>query len=70
MLGELDLTYVIRNEVLMITTKTEAENMLSTKVYPVADLVVPIGTRLGRGGMGGMGGMGMGGMGMGGRGFF
>lgn len=42
MLGELDLTYVIKNEVLMITTKTEAENMLSTKVYPVADLVIPI----------------------------
>ena len=54
MLGELDLTYIIRNEVLMITTKTEAENMLSTKVYPVADLVVPI-----RSGFGGMGGRGM-----------
>lgn len=66
MLGEMDLTYVIRNEVLMITTKTEAENMLSTKVYPVADLVIPVGLRMGGGGMGGMGGMGMGGMGMGG----
>jgi hypothetical protein len=39
MLGELDLTYVIRNEVLTITSKTEAENMLVTKVYPVFDLV-------------------------------
>ena len=29
-LGEIDLTYVLRNEVLMITSKTEAENMLST----------------------------------------
>ena len=54
MLSEMDLTYVIRDEVLMITSKTEAENMLSTKVYPVADLVVPIGMRgMGGGGMGG-----------------
>jgi hypothetical protein len=64
MLGELDLTYVIRNEVLMITTKTEAENMLTNKVYPVADLVIPVrppmmGGRMG-GGMMGRGGMGMG----------
>jgi tetratricopeptide (TPR) repeat protein len=66
MLGEMDLTYVIRNEVLMITTKTEAENMLSIKVYPVGDLVIPVGLRMGGGGGGGMGGMGMGGMGMGG----
>ena len=58
MLGEMDLTYVIRNEVLMITTKTEAENMLSTKVYPVADLVVPIQSGLMGRGMGGMGGRG------------
>jgi len=42
LLSDLDLTYVIRNEVLMITSKTEAENMLVTKVYPVGDLVVPI----------------------------
>ncbi len=80
MLGEMDLTYVIRNEVLMITSKTEAENLLTTKVYPVADLVIPIpAPRMGgmgggmMGGMGGgmgggmMGGMG-GGMGMGGMG--
>ena len=38
-LGELDLTYVVRNEVLAITSKTEAENMLTTKVYPVFDLL-------------------------------
>ena len=81
LLGELDLTYVLRNEVLMITTKSEAENMLSSRVYPVADLVIPIpaprnmngpaaggmgGGFLG-GGMGGSMG-GMGGMGMGGMG--
>jgi hypothetical protein len=40
LLSELDLTYLIRHEVLMITSKTEAENMLTTKVYPVFDLVV------------------------------
>ncbi|MGH7140902.1 MAG: hypothetical protein ACREHD_34665, partial [Pirellulales bacterium] len=76
LLGELDLTYVIRNEVLLITSKAEADNMLSMRVYPVADLVVPItqsrGGTMGGGGMlgssGGMGGMGMGGMGMGGMG--
>lgn len=38
-LGELDLTYVIRNEVFIVTSKTEAENMLVTKVYPVYDLI-------------------------------
>lgn len=43
-LNELDLTYVIRNEVLMITSKTEAESMLVAKIYPVFDLVVrPVG---------------------------
>jgi hypothetical protein len=63
LLGELDLTYVVRDEILLITTKTEAENMLSTRVYPVGDLVIPI-----RMPMGGMGGGMMGGMG--GRGFF
>ena len=36
----MDLRYVVRDEVLLITTKTEAENMLQTKVYPVFDLVV------------------------------
>ncbi|MGH7192098.1 MAG: hypothetical protein ACREJM_01030, partial [Candidatus Saccharimonadales bacterium] len=40
LLGEFDLTYVIRNEVMLITSKSEAENMLATKVYPVFDLVV------------------------------
>lgn len=62
LLGELDLTYVIRNEVLFITSKTEALNMLSTRVYPVADLVMPIPKPASGGGMGGMG-AGMGGMG-------
>ncbi|HUT11177.1 MAG TPA: tetratricopeptide repeat protein, partial [Thermoguttaceae bacterium] len=40
MLRELDLTYVIQDEVLLITTPEEAEYRLATKVYPVADLVL------------------------------
>lgn len=40
LLDELDLTYVIRDEALVITSKKEAESTLSTKVYPVFDLVV------------------------------
>ena len=39
MLDQLDLTCLIRNEVLLITTRTEAENMLECRVYPVRDLV-------------------------------
>jgi hypothetical protein len=64
MLDELGLKYVVHNEVLLITspTKAESEEFLTTKVYPVADLVVPIQTPTMAGGFGGMGGM-MGGMG-------
>ncbi len=63
------LTYVIEDEVMKITTSTKAGEKLQTRVYPVGDLVIPIITpRSGRGGMGMMGGMGggrgmMGGMG-------
>jgi hypothetical protein len=39
MLGDLDLTYVIRHEVLLITSKTAAESMTDIRVYPVADLM-------------------------------
>ncbi|MCC7085622.1 MAG: hypothetical protein IT427_11530, partial [Pirellulales bacterium] len=74
------LTYFIKDEVLKITTKEQAEQELITKVYPVGDLVIPVRTfqtnsMLGGGMAGGMmgGGMGMGGgmmggMGMGGMG--
>ncbi len=70
MLGAMDLTYVIKDEVLLITTTDVASNELVTKAYPVADLVIPIRSMMGGmmgggmmgGGMGGMGG-GMGGMG-------
>jgi von Willebrand factor type A domain len=74
MLKQLQLTYIVQDEVLMITTPEEAEAQLVVKVYPVADLVLPIDAALlggqqggGGGGMGGgMGGGGMGGGGMGG----
>jgi hypothetical protein len=81
MLNDLELTYVVRDEVLLITTPEEAESQLITKVYPVGDLVVPIGINSsmfglgGQGGLNGAGGMGggfgggMGGGGMGGGGF-
>lgn len=43
MLGELDCTYLIHDEVLLITTQTVAENMLTVKVYPVSDLAKSAG---------------------------
>ncbi len=76
-----DLTYIIDDEVLQITTKDKADAALQVKVYPVADLVLPIdslgvigggglgGGGLGGGGGGGLGGGGGGGLGGGGGGF-
>ncbi|QDT10412.1 VWA domain-containing protein [Planctomycetes bacterium K23_9] len=61
MLRELDLTYMIKDEVMQITTAEAAEANLINKVYPVGDLVVPILQLGGGGGGGGMGGGGMGG---------
>ena len=80
LLGNIDLTYLIKDEVLLITTKEKAQENLVVKVYPVADLVMPINPGSGvnpfqtGGGMGGQGGInsgqgmggGMGGGGMGG----
>ena len=53
-LGELNLTYIIKDEVLLITTKTVADADTPTRVYPVADLVIPIRS----GGLSGFGGLG------------
>ena len=39
MLHKLGLTYLIQNEVLLITTPEAAESRLATRVYPVADIV-------------------------------
>lgn len=43
-LPELDLTYLVENEVLLITTEEEAgsEEHMLTKVYPVADLITRV----------------------------
>ncbi|MCA9233827.1 MAG: VWA domain-containing protein, partial [Planctomycetales bacterium] len=60
-----DLTYIIDNEVLLITSADEAEQRLQVKVYPVADLVLPIQPLGLTGGIGGSGGGG-GGLGGGG----
>jgi hypothetical protein len=72
------LTYLIQDEVMKITTIDEADLALSTRVYPVADLVIPItnlgggggfgGGGLGGGQQGGFGGGGLGGGGFGGQG--
>ena len=58
-----ELTYVIEDEVMKITTKDAASSQV-VRIFPVGDLVVPI-MQGGMGMMGGMGGMGggMGGMG-------
>lgn len=38
-LSDLELTYLVRHECLMITTPEDAESQLETRVYPVLDLV-------------------------------
>lgn len=68
MLEPLQLTYVVQDEVMKITTKRVAEEILQIRVYPVGDLVIPIQTPQGGGGGfgGGGGGFGGGGGGFGG----
>jgi len=72
MLEPLQLTYIIEDEVMKITTENRAIEKLSTRVYPVGDLVIPIqtptagGIGQGLGGVGGFGGQG----GLGGQGQF
>lgn len=39
MLKELELTYMIRNDVLCITTPEVADNALSTRLYPIGDIL-------------------------------
>ena len=56
MLRKMQLTYIIDDEVLLITSQTEAENKLVVKVYPVADLVLPVDPTSILGGIGGIGG--------------
>ena len=48
---ETPLTYVVKDEVLLITDKQyAADNYISTKVYPVGDLVIPANPQLGTSG--------------------
>ena len=68
-LGSLNLTYIVKDEVLLITSKTEADAYTPTRVYPVADLVIPIQQSGLSGGLGGGAGGGIGGGGQGGGGF-
>jgi hypothetical protein len=56
LLGPKDLGYVVKNEVLWITTKEDINATLTTKVYPVADLVLPIKEIGFTGGFGPLGG--------------
>ncbi len=46
-LRPVQLTHIIRDEVLMITSQTEAENRLVTRLYPVQDLVPQLATASG-----------------------
>jgi len=57
MLSEFQLTYVIEDEVMKITTVDVAADILSTRVYPVGDLVVDLNAlSLGGGASGQLGG--------------
>lgn len=40
-LRDFDLTYVVQDEVILITSRQRSSNYLKTKVYPVGDLVRP-----------------------------
>lgn len=44
-LKPIGLTYVIEDEVMKITTNAKAEEIYSTRVYPVADLVIAVSTQ-------------------------
>lgn len=70
MLRPMELGYLITDEVLLITSREQAENKLVTKVYPVADLVYPIldfnSASIGQGAAAGSLGSGSGGSGGGG----
>jgi hypothetical protein len=66
-LKDLELSYLVQDEVVQITTPEDAAVQLTHKVYPVGDLVVPVrmpNNIFGLGGLSGMGGI-NGGPGMG-----
>ena len=45
MLEQLGLDYIVENEVLMITSKSRRQGDMKPKVYPVADLIMPLTAR-------------------------
>ena len=47
LLRDLGLTYVIKDDALWVTTPEKADEILVTRAYPVADLVVPFQSMLG-----------------------
>jgi hypothetical protein len=49
MLSQYELSYVVRDEVLMITTATAASQQIVTRLYPVADIVTPLRATTGTG---------------------
>jgi hypothetical protein len=57
-LKDLELSYLIQDEVVQITTPEDAAVQLTHKVYPVGDLVVPVRTPTNVFGLGGLSGMG------------
>jgi hypothetical protein len=63
-LKDLELSYMVQDEVIQISTPEDAAAQLTHKVYPVGDLVVPIRLPTNIFGLGGVGGM-SGGPGMG-----
>jgi hypothetical protein len=48
-LSDVELTFAIRNHVILITTPEEAESQLTTKIYPVRDLVFTGAGKIGYG---------------------
>lgn len=42
-LGDLGLAYVVRDETIYVTTSQKARDMMTTRVYPLGDLVTPNG---------------------------
>jgi hypothetical protein len=53
LLGQKDLTYLIQDEVLLITTVDKAETQLVTRTYPIGDLLADVPVMSRKGGLGG-----------------
>ena len=49
MLSQYELSYLVRDEVLLITTASAASQQVTTRLYPVADIVTPLRAATGTG---------------------